>query len=502
MIQSDKAVVFCPGEVMQNFANEADAHSDRALMVVGRVPKAEAIQKLRFAKKMNHVLIIINYEAWYKNRAILEQIAEIRPDSIIADEAHRIKETDGLPFRGVAQIVRAKNSCPECGGELFTNDRHYTACRNAGCGWDASQTWHADKEYRSVKNVLMMTGTPVLNRPDELYALLNLVNEQVFPTKRAFIRDFCDYDYNGKLVWQFGGLESLSKKIAAYYIRRTKETAGIVLPPQTIQFHDVEFDEEAYPKQAKIMRMLREHNQIEIEEGNAKDVMSILAMITRERQASVWPGGITLYEDKLDEEGLPIPTGKYYADGRPKYEQVAIPVGDLYRESQKIDTAVELIERMNEDGHRVAVFSQFKTALAELESRLGERSVRFDGDTINSERDPIKDNFDRKLGQEPKWDNILCNYKSGGVGLNLTACTAIVVLDEEWNPGMNEQAYNRLNRIGQTEKTQVHVIRLVGAPSKIDYWMSQLIAEKAKQVGDFVEKMDEKSALLNVLKGM
>ena len=58
----------------------------------------------------------------------------------------------------------------------------------------------------------------------------------------------------------------------------------------------------------------------------------------------------------------------------------------------------------------------------------------------------------------------------------MTAATQMIILDEEWNPGMNEQAYGRTDRMGQTEETTVHVFRTIDT---VDEWMAALIQLKA-----------------------
>jgi SNF2 family DNA or RNA helicase len=103
-------------------------------------------------------------------------------------------------------------------------------------------------------------------------------------------------------------------------------------------------------------------------------------------------------------------------------------------------------------------------------------------------RAEIKTNFYRAKGESPKWDVLLCNYKTGGVGLNLTSITKTHILDEEWNPGKRDQAYARSARMGQLEETDVYVYRI---PGSIDTWMSNTIYRKEKLIGEFTDEMTE-----------
>jgi SNF2 family DNA or RNA helicase len=126
--------------------------------------------------------------------------------------------------------------------------------------------------------------------------------------------------------------------------------------------------------------------------------------------------------------------------------------------------------------------------------------VRYDGDTPKDKIQEIQMDFDRRTaGEHPKWDVVLCHYKKGGVGLNLNAATQTIILDEEWNPGKVDQAYGRTDRLGQTEETTVHVLR-VG--KSVDVWMAKLIGEKAEMIEGFEVNADMQQKLLDIMRGI
>jgi len=118
----------------------------------------------------------------------------------------------------------------------------------------------------------------------------------------------------------------------------------------------------------------------------------------------------------------------------------------------------------------------------------GLRVALLTGATPRKERQEIKDNFYEAKKEEPKWDIILCNYKTGGTGLNLTSATATHIVDEEWNPGKRDQAYARTDRIGQTLENDVYIYRI---PASIDTWMSNTIHRKEQMVSAFQDTMTD-----------
>lgn len=477
MLDAKRVLVIAPGEVMTGFVKEFNRWSDRPAVVIGKKPKKIARMLLEPARMagIEKVVYIINFESWRKDKALLTELESIQFDTIIVDEAHNIKEMDTIAYKGVEQIAFARNKCSECGSFCLKGQ-----CTNGKC--------YTGYAVESVENLITMTGTPILNKPEDIFSLLHLVNRKIFHSRTFFLRQYCRFDYDQKkYVFSSGGQEALAAKLAGMYLRRTQKSAGIVLPPQDIIVHEIELDPEVYKLQAEILETLANDAAVAIqkmEDGTisaSKVMMSILALITRQRQAATWPGGIVLHEVQYDEYG------EVMLDENDKPVVIDYPVGEMYQESVKMDRAVELINEFVEDEQRVVVFSQFRTALDELQRRLESTSVRsvvYHGGTGQAVRERIKNNFDRYRDEKPDWDAVLCHFKTGGIGLNLTAATATIVLDEEWNPGKNEQAYDRTHRIGQTESTSIHILRLVDS---VDTWMASLNDEKRRLVSGFNE---------------
>ena len=425
-------------------------------IVLSGYNKMQRRMVLDVVKTLDKAVVLVNYEAWRKDLALLDELIGVNFDTLIIDEAHNVKDRSTIAYRGVRALVD---------GERY----------------DAQDNLLASG--LPILNVIPMTGSPILNRPQELYTLLTLVDKLQFPPttqgENAFLRDFC-YQDSETYRWHFrpGGLELLARKISNRFIRRTRKDAGIQLPPQEIVVHALQVDEELYPNQAKVRQEMRDNAMILLdpERGQAVVAKVMLSVYLRLRQIETWPDGIKL----VDEEGTVIRT---------------IDV----RESQKVDYIIHpngsgeygglLPEICPEE--RTVIFSQFKEPLRELERRAisaGIRTIVLDGSTPQRVRDEIARDFDRSITkqEDAKWDLVLANYKVGGLGLNLTGATQTIILDEEWNPGKRDQAYDRTNRMGQTEETTIHVIRMMGT---IDTWMADIISEKEEVVGGFNQQM-------------
>lgn len=487
LIQAKRIVVVVPADICDQWAGEAMtlAPHRHVTNLYKKTPKRRH-ELLDEARARHEGLIVVNYEIWRRDTEVLAKLIMWQPDTVIVDEAHALKSTRSANFKNIKALIMADNECPKCGTAmkgLYEIQRHPLAPKEPrrceGCEWSVGQPLpnrytNPLDEYlytKSVKNVLLTTGTPILNSPDDIYALLHLCDPILFKNLNAFLTTYCRENYhNGKWEFRPGAVANLKPLIDGRFKARTYEDAGVTIPNQHIHVVSVDLDKDKYAKQYKVITQLSKAASIVLDSGARMTIMHLIALVMRKRQANVWAGGIEI----KDEDG-----------------NVIFAVGDEVQESVKMDYVLDNIKHHHAEGHRQVVFSQFKTALAELERRIaaaGLRVVRLDGDTPEALRSEIKTNFYRAKGEVPKWDVLLCNYKTGGVGLNLTSITKTHILDEEWNPGKRDQAYARSARMGQSEETDVYVYRI---PGTIDTWMSNTIYRKEKLIGEFTEEMIE-----------
>jgi SNF2 family DNA or RNA helicase len=379
-------------------------------------------------------------------------------------------------------LVSADNVCGRCGEHingLRGQDKRPKPCER--CGWKLGLAPSVDHVYpldrylhtKSVKNLALTTGTPILNSPDDIYPLLHLIDPIQFVNRAQFTSMFCMMNYaSGKLEFRHAGLDRLKQLIRGRYIGRTIADTGVTLPEQHIRVVRVDMDPKEYPKQLRVVQQISSSARIVLESGDSHNIMHLMTLILRKRQANVWPAGIQIKDAQGD---------------------VVFSVGSEVQESCKIDAVCENIARQHARGKRQIVFSQFQTALVALEARLrrdGYRVARFDGSTPDALRAEIKHDFYQS--SSPRWDVVLVHYRSGGTGLNLQQATVTHILDEEWNPGRRDQAYARTHRMGQSQETEVFVYRV---PGGVDSWMANLIRRKEKIIGDFAQDIDTEREL-------
>lgn len=510
MIKGKKILVFAPKDVLENFKREIEHWAPhRHVTILGGMNKVQRNMFLPLLTSFDQWLVLCNYEAWRRDPDLIEYIKALKADTVVIDEAHNIKEKKTSAYQGIRDIVYADNACNVCGGDPTRYKDAFTGTYKLRC----SQCLHEPVnfgDFCSVKNILPMTGTAILNKPQDLWPLLNLVDRKLFPSEDAFLRDYCMVDpWTGRWKFRAGGEEALIKRLGSRFIKRDKKDlpAG-TFKKQIVERHYIDFDKTLYPDQWRVMQEIATYGAIKMAENIKLDVIGVLPELLRRRQAITWPAGIKIWEYAENEYGEMKKTGRVL------YEAPAT-------ESCKMDKAMEIAEEIVfEDEDRLVMFSQFKEALKELERRfikLNVPVVRYDGDISNDRAVEAQLDFDGKTAANHapntecndtcprwgrdcngwKWTVILAHYKKGGVGLNLNSARQMIILDREWNPGKEDQAQGRIDRIDNLQDSIVHTIHVNGT---IDKFMDDLIEEKSNIIQGFETTHDTLERMVSALR--
>jgi len=484
MVGSKKLLILAPANLTNSYIRQVEkfASHRKCYSIQGHL---KAVRNHLFdiiiGIKDQPLTIVMNYDL-IDEEGVVDKIIACGFDSIIMDEAHSFKEVRTALFKGLNKVMFAENCCPLCSAETITTGA-LDVC--TVCGWNSVS---GDRDYdfgdrNSIKNVLCMSGTTVLNKPQDLWPLLHFMLPGVFDSVRDFQRDYCLQDLYrpGRWTWKNGALVLLMGQLRGRYVSRTIDDpqVDITLPPQVVEPIYIPRDvvKFQYPDQFRVMEEVRKNAQIILNSGESMRMDGVLAAITRERQASVCPAGIKLKD---------------------QFGSVVFSVADDVTESAKVDVVVDHIQKNVANGERIVVFSQFTGPLEYTRDKLealGIRAAIYNGATSKNVREIIEVDFDRMFceaeGYEVKFDVVLCNYATGGQGLNLNAAVRTYTMDSEWNPGMRDQAYFRTKRIGQTEPTFVHPIIITPG---IDEWLEEIIKEKALVVQGFESEASDISA--------
>ncbi|KAF7782591.1 hypothetical protein Agabi119p4_1967 [Agaricus bisporus var. burnettii] len=131
---------------------------------------------------------------------------------------------------------------------------------------------------------------------------------------------------------------------------------------------------------------------------------------------------------------------------------------NCYREAGKVKVLLELLEKYKSEERKILIFSQFTQILDILQAILGHQNIRFlvlTGSTPVDVRQTLVDEFNEDLDIPV----FLLSTKAGGMGINLTAASVVIMFDQDFNPHNDKQAQDRAYRIGQ--KRNVEVVKLI-----------------------------------------
>ena len=438
LMKSKKTLICLRKEVAADFIKEI--HYREPGLFVYPMLGANAEQRQMAAMLLNHqeeFVVVTNIESWRRNvDKTVEDILKIDYDAIILDEAHHIKNAGTGTAQGFFRLAAR------------------------------------------VPKILELTGTPIKNRPQEMFSLLHALYPELFPRETAFIRDYCMQLSQNRYVFTPQGLKSLVAKISSFYVARSPEDIGRNVPPPRMIPYELELDN--HPEQKKAYEFITQRSIAMLNSGKAIPIVSQLAIMTRQAQMVSWPAGIKFNVTDFE-------TGEFI-------ETIEF---DVFQ-SVKIDWAEEFIQELVGEGERVILFSRFKPAIYELKKRLVDAGLSvavITGDEkAKRNTEEIFDDFDLKTAPEnPRFQVLLATYQTVGESANLNAARHMILFDRYWNPGNDDQAIGRIDRINSIDQATVHLPFVKGT---IDEYMIELIDEKRNVVTDFKSASAQQARLV------
>ena len=275
---------------------------------------------------------------------------------------------------------------------------------------------------------IALTGTPVENRLQELWSILEFLNPGYLGPRNFFQRRFAIP------IEKYGDRESLHtlrSLVRPFILRRLKTDKSIIQDLPEKQEMTVFCG--LATEQAKLYQQIVEMSIAELEsaEGIQRRGM-ILALLVKLKQLCNHPALLTVKEN-------------------PK----ALVIKG--QESGKLQRLLEMLEEVVTEGDRALIFTQFaewgKLLKPYLEQHLGREILFLYGGIKQQQREEMIDRFQHDPQGPPI---MILSLKAGGTGLNLTRATHVFHYDRWWNPAVENQATDRVFRIGQTRNVQVH----------------------------------------------
>ncbi len=368
-----KALIVCPASLKNQWKLEIEKFTDeRALVISG--PKQE---RQRMYLKDETYLKITNYEAVLRDVTTLMQW---EPDLIILDEAQRIKNFETKTHQAIKSIPHAHS--------------------------------------------LVITGTPLENKLDDLYSIVQFSDPNLLTPLWAFAANHYAMSREGKhRILGYHNLDLVREKVKPLIIRRTKREVFDSLPEITQNTYFLDLSKE----------------QNEIHQGYLHSLMQIITkkiltpMDLRRMQKILLCMRMVCNSTYLIDKNTNI--------------------------SPKLVELVSILRELVIEGNRkVVIFSEWTTMtylIGKVLSELGIDFVEFSGKIPVNKRQLLIEEF----RTNPSCMAFLAT-DAGGVGLNLQHCDCLINVEMPWNPARLNQRIGRVHRIGQ-KSSKVNVINLI-----------------------------------------
>lgn len=406
-----RILILCPATLKLNWAREAKRWLVRRMPITVIESRTIPIQC--------EGVIIANYEQFVGPPGIelVEWAKGVEWDVLICDEAHYLKNTkaqrtkivlggDGMP--GIAESARRK---------------------------------------------LFLTGTPIMNRPIEIWGIAHALAPEVFSSFWAFAKRYCVAGANG-FGWDFSGarnLDELQEKLrATCMIRRLKKDVLRELPPKRRQIIVLEADEKM---REVVSREIEAYREIEARIAEAK-ADAALARVS---------GDAAAYERAVE-----------------RLKGVAADFAEISKLRHKtalakVPLVLDHVDSLLEEEGKVVVFAHHHDVIERIAEHYGDAAVVLTGETPQSERMEVVNRFQKDESVKV----FVGSITAAGLGITLTAASTAVFAELDWVPANITQAEDRLHRIGQESSVLVQHLVLDGS---LDANMAKAIVEKQEIV--------------------
>ncbi|MDQ6693136.1 MAG: DEAD/DEAH box helicase [Chloroflexota bacterium] len=365
-----RVLVITPASVKYQWGREIERFSDASYTVING---SKAKREKQYAE--DSFFTILNYELVLRD---LGHVRALNADLVILDEAQRIKNWRAKTSQALKDLPRPF--------------------------------------------AFVLTGTPLENRLEELYSIVEFLDDKLLGPPWQFMAQHVIKDDFGGIIG-YKDLAGVRRAIAPILLRRRKADVLQDLPERVDNDFWLELDTEQErlyrPLEKQLAQLLR------TPEWNAAQSALALSLLTKLREGAT----------------------------------AAQLVNPEVQSSSKLRELPALVEEIVSEGHKMLIFSQWERMTRHAQdalSKTGAKSVRLHGGLGMRARQRVIEQFTT----DPQ-TMVFISTDAGGLGLNLQAASYVINLDLPWNPARVEQRIGRAHRLGQTNP--VNVINMIAA---------------------------------------
>ena len=397
-----RIVIMCKKSIKTQWASEikkfVDMNADVYIADKSKSKRDKVYEEIDNNK--NNTILIVNYHL------LLNDADKVKADMVVLDECHTVKKYNGELNKACRKVAKKSKYC------------------------------------------LFMTGTPIMNNPEDIYGIISIKDQKYFGSHKEFKKKYITEYYNGKFASVVGYkcLDELREQIQALIIRRTEKEVAIELPDVTVINKYCEIDETQRKGIEKANELSQEVNKrigdLKRKYTTESDKDKKQELYTKILQLNESLKGFIAVEQIIANSPVMLGMSKSKAISK-QYEEV-IP-DDKYR-SSKMEMLLDLISDIVEAGKKVVCFSKYETVVNYVSTLLDKakiKNVTYSGGLTDDERENAISSFQNDDDMQ-----VLIGTDSLAEGNNLQIANNLINIDLPYNVATFRQRSGRIRRAG------------------------------------------------------
>lgn len=453
-----KVLIICKKSIKQQWIDEIKKISNIDKDFIITKTETGAAQRRRIYEIYNNSersILITNYHTFLNDTDI---ISKMDIDFVIIDEIHELKNKRGKLNNNIGSVVQNKRC-------------------------------------------IMLTGTPIMSKPEDLFGIMQIVKPKYFGKYKEFSNRYLTIDYQSKFGVRIVGaknLEELREKIQDILIRYTEYEISIQLPSVRVIQMSCEMDK----TQLEILKKIKETEMMLIESIERLKENNKIPDYNMDKYNRIETSLKALIAAK--QAVCTDPRMFMHSSSKGMREQYGKLVSSSYKMSHKTETILDIIQDIISNDDKVLIFSKFRTSAyligEDIKSALKEKVLLYTGNEDEQERDDAIYKF--KNIDEYK---ILIGTEAMSTGLNLETAKYIINIDQPDTYAIKQQRIGRARRASSTYNNIIVYDMITkgvdGVKTKDEERLENI--EKNKDVTDGLVNLDQaqQQALIKTLKG-
>jgi SWI/SNF-related matrix-associated actin-dependent regulator 1 of chromatin subfamily A len=420
-------LIICPASLKINWKRELQKwliKKDKKIIILTSKNLKSEFSNLKY----QNCILIINFDILDK---LKKEIKDWKPELIIVDEAHKLKNIKTKRYQAFEYM------------------------------------------FKNIDKKILMTGTPIMNRPVEIFPLVHYIKPDEFENFWNFAKRYCGATSNG-YGWGFKGAENLDElryRLRRFMLGRTKKEVMKDLPEKIRSVVELS-DANGGMKGSKEL------------EKKSKDLIEEMKKLKNLKSEIENLENQNLKLDFKDSDGIEK-MSKMKELMKNNVIMRMVEINSLMRQAVevKFDSSLKFIIDIVEQDEKVVLFCWHKDIIKKFEKvfqEIGIKYVKITGEVSLANRDKAVQDFQNN----PDIKIFIGNIQAAGVGLTLTAANKVVFIEFDWSPANMLQAEDRCHRISQ--KNAVNIYYLV-IPNSIEVNFLNILFKKLIIVNKIME---------------